>query len=249
MTGRWGIAGEFKGEFLSISHSNLDIDTVDGAICDLGRGIVLDDCFIAEPKDAYISYAAAVQGLNPAPKLKIKAFNNPFVDVRKEDYFYNPVMWAINTDPVITMGTDGTHFSPNVSCTRAQMVTFLWRAAGEPTPMSPYNPFTDVKSDDYYYNAVLWAVENGITKGTSDTTFSPNATVTRAQSVTFLYRRAGEPTVMNGTTPFTDIKPGEYYYNAVLWASDRNITKGTSETKFSPNADCTRAQIVTFLYR
>ena len=171
---------------------------------------------------------------------------NPFVDVPASAYYADAVSWAVANG--ITSGTTATTFSPNASCTRAQAVTFLWRAAGSPEPASTRNPFTDVKSDAYYYKAVLWAVEKGITVGTTDTTFSPNATCTRAQIVTFLWRDSGSEAVQTAV-PFEDVKRGMYYYNAVTWAVKNGITSGTTATTFSPNNDCTRAQIVTFLYR
>ena len=170
-----------------------------------------------------------------------------FVDVPSDQYFAAPVAWAASNG--ITTGTDSTHFSPNGMCTRAQVVTFLWRAAGAPRPSSSRNPFTDVPAGSYYYNAVLWAVENGITKGTSDTAFSPDASCTRAQVVTFLWRAAGSPSPKSTENPFGDVSSGTYYYDAVLWAVENNITNGTSDTVFSPDGVCTRAQVVTFLYR
>lgn len=176
----------------------------------------------------------------PAPAV------NPFVDVPAGSFYYDAVLWAV--DKGITKGTDTTHFSPNGICTRAQSVTFLWRAAGSPAAKSGAMPFTDVKAGSYYETAVLWAVENGITKGTTATTFSPEQNCSRAQIVTFLWRSEKSPAA--GTVnPFTDVKPGTYYADAVLWAVKENVTKGTTVTTFSPNADCTRAQIVTFLYR
>ena len=171
---------------------------------------------------------------------------NPFVDVKEGVYYYDAVLWAV--EQKITSGTSATTFSPDTSCTRAQMVTFLWRAAGSPKVENGKNPFTDVKADAYYYDAVLWAVEKGVTSGTSATTFSPDATVTRGQTVTFLYRNAGSPEV-SGTMPFTDVEADAYYAKAVQWAVQQKITTGTSETTFSPMSDCTRGQIVTFLYR
>ena len=171
---------------------------------------------------------------------------NPFVDVKEDAYYYDAVLWAV--EQKITSGTSATTFSPDASCTRAQMVTFLWRAAGSPKVENGKNPFTDVKADAYYYDAVLWAVEKGVTSGTSATTFSPDATVTRGQTVTFLYRNAGSPEV-SGTMPFTDVEADAYYAKAVQWAVQQKITTGTSETTFSPMSDCTRGQIVTFLYR
>ncbi|WP_418691086.1 S-layer homology domain-containing protein [Agathobaculum sp.] len=169
-----------------------------------------------------------------------------FVDVATGSYYEDAVDWAVENG--ITKGTDDTHFSPDGICTRAQAVTFLWRTAGSPASKTSTMPFTDVPVGSYYYDAVLWAVENGITKGTSDTTFSPNMTCTRAQIVAFLWRSEKSPAA--GTAnPFADVKSTAYYADAVLWAVKENITKGTTSTTFSPNADCTRAQIVTFLWR
>ena len=180
----------------------------------------------------------------------MKANGNPqtgvFVDVATGSYYEDAVDWAVGNG--ITQGTDATHFSPDGICTRAQAVTFLWRAAGSPAPRSRTVPFTDVPAGSYYYDAVLWAVENGITEGTSDTTFSPNMTCTRAQIVAFLWRSEKSPAA--GTAnPFADVKSAAYYADAVLWAVKENITRGTTNTTFSPNADCTRSQIVTFLWR
>ena len=180
----------------------------------------------------------------------MKANGNPqtgvFVDVATGSYYDDAVDWAVENG--ITQGTDDTHFSPDGICTRAQAVTFLWRTAGSPKPETRAMPFTDVPVGSYYYDAVLWAVENGITKGTSDMTFSPDATCSRAQIVTFLWRYEKSPAA--GTAnPFADVKSTAYYADAVLWAVREDITKGTTNTTFSPDADCTRAQIVTFLYR
>lgn len=168
-----------------------------------------------------------------------------FHDVSRFDYFYDAVKWAVDHD--ITSGTGRFTFSPNAACTRAQTVTFLWRAAGSPRPVSAVNPFTDVHYGDYFYQAVLWAVENGITVGTSATTFSPDATVTRAQVVTLLWRANGQPAARN--SGFTDVSADAYYAKAVAWAVENGITTGTGFGIFSPDAACTRAQIVTFLYR
>ena len=171
---------------------------------------------------------------------------NFFVDVPADAYYYDAVLWAAKEG--ITGGTDAVHFSTNATCTRAQAVTFLWRAAGSPAPKSHAMPFTDMGEGSYYETAVLWAVENGITKGTSDTTFTPNAKCTRAQIVTFLWRSQKSP-ASDSVNPFTDVAADAYYTNAVLWAVEHGITAGTTTTTFSPNNDCTRAQIVTFLYR
>lgn len=176
------------------------------------------------------------------------AWSNPFSDVKEGAYYYDAVKWAVENG--ITVGSSATTFSPNRACTRAQVVTFLWRAAGEPVISSgARNPFSDVKEDTYYYNAVPWAVEKGITAGTSATTFSPNDTCTRAQIVTFLWRYEGTPAPITTSTPFADVNSGAYYEKAVLWDSETGVTAGTSATTFSPDATCTRAQVVTFLYR
>lgn len=190
----------------------------------------------------------------PASKVTVEASFVPeapdpdipgFTDVPASAYYYDAVMWAVEQG--ITSGTSATTFSPDASCTRAQMVTFLWRAAGSPAPRTSSSPFMDVQPGTYYYDAVLWAVEQGITSGTSATTFSPGATVTRGQTVTFLYRAAGS--TATGTNPFTDVADSAYYANAVKWAVAEGITSGTSAATFSPDQACTRAQIVTFLYR
>ena len=171
--------------------------------------------------------------------------NMSFTDVAAGSYCYDAVQWAVANG--ITNGTDATHFSPNAGCTRGQVVTFLWRAAGEPT-VSGNVGFVDVAAGSYCYEAVKWAVANGITKGTDATHFSPNATCTRGQVVTFMYRAEGEPAV-GGSNGFVDVAAGSYCYNAVQWAVANGITKGTDATHFSPNATCTRGQVVTFLYR
>ncbi len=173
-----------------------------------------------------------------------------FIDVKASDFFYEPVKWAVNNK--ITNGTSSTTFSPYKNCNRAEIVTFLWRAAGSPEPTSTRNPFTDVNSvrDASYYKAILWASQKGITAGTNATTFSPYQECTRSQIVTFLYRYAGKPSGYY-TNPFKDVSSVNEasYYNAILWAVGRGITQGTSTTTFSPYASCTRGEAVTFLYR
>ena len=171
---------------------------------------------------------------------------NPFEDVSASSYYYDAVQWAVKNGT--TGGTSATTFSPDAPCTRAQAVTFLWRAAGSPAPSSTEMPFADVPTDAYYYNAVLWAVENGITGGTSTTTFSPDAPCSRGQIVAFLWRSKQSPMVA-AENPFMDVNAADYYHNAVLWAAENGITGGTGANTFSPDAPCTRAQIVTFLYR
>ena len=172
---------------------------------------------------------------------------NPFTDVKESDYFYTPVQWAVKEG--VTAGMSETLFGPEITCTRAHAVTFLWRTAGEPEPMTNDMPFTDVPSDQYYYKAVQWAVEEGITAGTSATTFSPDSPCTRGQIVSFLWRFAREPEPLLEEMPFTDVSAGMYYENPVLWAAYYGITAGITPTLFGPDSPCTRGQIVCFLYR
>ena len=171
---------------------------------------------------------------------------NPFVDVKESDYFYDAILWAV--DQEVTFGTSAVTFSPHGVSTRAQAIMFLWRAAGSPVPVGAANPFRDVSRDDLYYHAVLWAVEQGITSGTSKTTFSPEAPCTRAQIVTFLWRFGGSA-ASYGKPPFADVAEDAYYGEAVLWAAENGITTGTAAGTFSPEALCSRAQTVTFLFR
>ena len=171
---------------------------------------------------------------------------NYFVDVPTDSYYYDAVLWAVENG--ITTGSSASTFSPEGVCTRGQIVTFLWRAAGSPAPKSGANPFTDVKAGAYYYDAVLWAVENGVTAGTSADTFSPDGICTRAQAVTFLYRASGRPAVSGGAQ-FSDVAAGAYYEAAVVWAERNGVTGGIGGGLFGTEQTCTRGQIVTFLYR
>ena len=190
----------------------------------------------------------------PAEDVKVQAVfekdapisKHPFLDVPAGAYYEDAVAWAVGKG--ITSGTNATTFDPNGTCTRAQAVTFLWRAAGSPTPKTKLMPFPDVPVGSYYWNAVLWAIEQGITEGTSYLTFSPNDSCTRAQIVTFLWRAKGNPAV-SGNAPFTDVAPDAYYVAAVTWAEKNGITGGIGNGLFGSNNTCTRAQIVTFLYR
>ncbi len=170
-----------------------------------------------------------------------------FSDVRESDYFAQPVFWAVRNG--ITNGVSINEFAPDMICTRGQIVTFLYRACGSPEPLSTEKPFADVSEHSYYYRAVLWAVEKGIANGVSATEFAPEAFCTRAQAVTFLYRCFKTPGVNVTQNPFEDVAATDYYFDAVLWAVENGITFGTEADWFSPNGDCTRAQIVTFLYR
>ena len=172
---------------------------------------------------------------------------NPFKDVKEKDYFFEPVLWAVEKG--VTTGTSATSFSPDDSCTRAQVVTFLWRAAGKPEPKLKDNPFKDVKESDYFYKAVLWAVENAITTGTGAERFSPSAPCTRAQVVTFLCRAADGNVPRQPRNPFSDVSTSDYYFTSVVWAVERGITNGVDDAHFGPDLTCTRAQVVTFLYR
>lgn len=169
-----------------------------------------------------------------------------FRDVSKTDYYYEAVRWAVSKN--VTQGTSVNAFSPNAQCTRAQVVTFLWRAAGSPAPKSRTLPFRDVGPNEFYYDAVCWAVEQGITGGTGANTFSPDLVVTRAQAVALLHRAAGAPAARTASA-FSDVDSGSYYAAAAQWASAQGITQGTGGSRFSPDLDCTRGQIVSFLYR
>ena len=239
--GAYGSGKAFEGENVAIGVVEQRWDDF------LGWEVVSGGVSLAWPNDSITSFKMPGNDVVIRANFSGDASGNPFVDVKSDDYFYDPVMWAVENG--ITLGTDETHFSPNATCTRAQVVTFLWRAKGSPEPVGANNPFKDVKSDDYYYKAVLWAVENGITAGTDPDRFSPNAGCTRAQVVTFLWRTEGEPGNTLASNPFNDVKDGEYYYPAVMWAVENDITKGTTDVTFGPDETCTRAQIVTFLYR
>ena len=173
--------------------------------------------------------------------------NNPFLDVNETNYSYDPVLWAAENG--ITNGVDATHFGSTTACTRGQVVTFLWRAAGMPEPASTSHPFTDVNPKAFYYKAMLWAVENGITNGVSADRFDPNGVCSRAQVVTFLHRSKGSPEPKLEENPFTDVAAQKWYTDPILWALENGVTTGTSATTFGPNAQCSRGQVVTFLYR
>ena len=224
---------------------------------DPDKGYVLDTLTVLDSKDKEIKLTeknGKYTFTMPASKVTVAATfkasaptgKNPFIDVPAGSYYEDAVIWAV--DKGITTGTSATTFNPNGICTRAQAVTFLWRAAGSPAAKSAVMPFADVKAGSYYYDAVLWAVEQGITKGTSDTMFSPDATCTRAQIVTFLWRANGSPAV-SGNSAFTDVAADAYYAAAVTWAEKNDVTGGIGNGLFGSNNNCTRAQIVTFLYR
>ena len=246
----------YSGRVVEANLSSKDVNQTYGIKGKHGFTAVLKTTLTGRQRVAV--YAVTADGKNSRSAIAIQmvdipkgtppANESPFTDVKKDAYYYDAVLWAVNSDPQITQGTSKTTFSPNATCTRAQVVTFLWRAAGCPKPASTKNPFTDVSKDAYYCKAVLWAVEKGVTQGTSKTMFSPNAPCTRAQVVTFLYRSEGSPKVTS-KNPFKDVSKDTYYYSAVLWAVENGVTQGTDKTHFSPSKPCTRGQIVTFLYR
>ncbi len=172
-----------------------------------------------------------------------------FEDVDESDYYLDSTTWAGLEG--ISVGTSSTAciFDPTQGCTRAQIVTLLYQAAGAPEVTITETPFTDVSTDAYYYQALLWAYENGVTAGTSATTFGPNSVCTRAQIVTMLYRCAGSPATEATSINFEDVSADDYYYAAVLWAVENYVTAGTSATTFTPGRTCQRAEAITFLYR
>lgn len=175
------------------------------------------------------------------------ARSNPFADVPANAYYLDAVLWALDRN--ITSGVDAKHFEPGAATTRAQMVTFLWRASGSPAPSDTSSYFTDVPAGAYYARAVLWAAENGITAGVDRSHFDPNGIVSRAQAVTFLYRLEGFDPLPDRPNPFTDVAKGDWFCSAALWAAGNGITAGTGGGAFSPADGCQRAQVVTFLYR
>jgi hypothetical protein len=173
--------------------------------------------------------------------------DNPFLDVNETQFYHDSVLWAVENG--ITNGVDETHFDPMGVCNRAQVVTLLWRAAGSPVRGRAENPFTDVPDGVWYADAVLWAVENGITNGVSADRFAPDEVCNRAQVVTFLHRAGGSPDPELEENPFSDVDQRSWYADPVLWALEKGVTTGASDTTFNPNGQCLRAQVVTFLYR
>lgn len=218
----------------------------------------------ARPAPGYLflewfdTYAMKTVSENPTITIDINKNTNllayfveatPFTDVGAHDYFFWPVKWAISHDPVITGGVGNNQFGPNRECTREQIVTFLWKANNEPKPNLTQNPFPDVKSKDYFYKAVLWAVGNSITGGVPGGNFGVGMSCTREQAMTFLWAAKGRPEPKTTQSPFPDVKPGDYYYKAVLWAAENGITGGVPGGLFGVGQTCTRAQIITFLYK
>ncbi|MBQ4560766.1 MAG: S-layer homology domain-containing protein [Clostridia bacterium] len=244
-------SGEYMGKFDAKKHVGKDAIEL-GIELKAKPGYVIDNTTVVTVNGDF-SHALVKRDegriVYIMPDLAItQGFDNPFVDVKDTDYFYSAVSWAVMSG--VTAGVDATHFGPNKTCTRAQAVSFIYRAAGSPAiNKATGNPFKDVKESDYFYNAVLWAVDQGITAGVSADKFAPNSNCTRAQIVSFIHRWAGSPKARGSANPFKDVKESDYFYNAVLWAVENNITAGMSADKFAPNNKCTRGQIVCFLER
>jgi uncharacterized repeat protein (TIGR02543 family) len=253
-TGGTGTVSSFTLTFETAGGSAIaPISKESGASVDLSAytptrsGYTFDGWYSDSTLKQAVSAVTLTKDTSVYAKWTEKALDNPFTDVQDNAFYYDAVLWAV--DQKITQGKTSTLFAPADDCTRAQVVAFLWRAMGSPEPTSEVNPFTDVSPDAYYYKAVLWAVEKGITKGSSATAFSPEETVTRAEFVTFLWRAAGSPAPV-GESKFSDVADkSAYYYSAVVWAGEQGVTSGTSETEFSPEDLCSRGQVVTFLYR
>ena len=246
-----------KNGGVTASHKSAAKDTAVTLTVTPDKGYVLDTLTVLDSKNKAVKltekngkYTFTMPSgkvtVSAAFKAAAPASENPFTDVPSGAYYEDAVVWAVKKG--ITSGTSATTFNPDGSCTRAQAVTFLWRAAGSPEPKSAAMPFTDVPAGSYFEKAVLWAVENGITKGTSDTTFSPDASCTRAQIVTFLWRAGGSPAV-SGNSAFSDVAADAYYAAAVAWAEKNGVTGGIGGGLFGSDNTCTRAQIVTFIYR
>ena len=246
-----------KNGTVTASHKSAAKDTAVTLTVTPDKGYVLDTLTVLDGNNKAVKLTekngkytftmpAGKVTVSAAFKAAAPASENPFTDVPSGAYYEDAVVWAVKKD--ITSGTSDTTFDPDGSCTRAQAVTFLWRAAGSPEPKSAAMPFTDIPAGSYFEKAVLWAVENGITKGTSDTTFSPDASCTRAQIVTFLWRAGGSPAV-SGNSAFSDVASDAYYAAAVAWAEKNGVTGGIGGGLFGSDNTCTRAQIVTFLHR
>ena len=247
------IVKDSKNGEVTSSHKQAGSGTTVTLTVKPDQGYVLGTLTVLDSRNKEVKLTAKADGTYtftmPSSDVTVQAVFRAkvhFRDVPSGAYYEDAVNWAVANG--ITNGMTADLFDPNGICTRAQAVTFLWRAAGSPAPKTSAMPFTDVPAGSYYYDAVLWAVENGITKGTSDTTFSPSATCSRAQIVTFLWRSQSSPAA-GSSNPFTDVSASAYYADAVLWAVKENITKGTGSTTFSPADNCTRAQIVTFIWR
>lgn len=221
-------------------HENLDATWVQ---CSTANEFVVMRCYSYDGQLVdTIAFFASGENTSTNPFTPTSSSKPAFTDVADSAYYAAPVAWAVENG--ITSGTTTTTFSPNATCTTAQILTFLWRAKGSPEPTSKTNTFTDIKESDYYYKAALWAKENGLISGT---TFNGSTPCTRAATVTYLWKLAGSPSAASAS--FTDVPVTAKYSQAVAWAVSKGVTSGTSATTFSPDTTCTRAQIVTFLYR
>lgn len=214
----------------------------------LHYGIINYTSASASNRQKIYNYIVNTLGLDPGPA----PGTTPFIDLPAEGHWaHDAIVWAYNHDPQITAGTSLTTFSPYAELTRGEAVTFLWAAAGKPSPTSTSNPFQDVSSDKYYYRAVLWASENGITAGKTPTSFAPNDSVSRAEMITFLWAFAGKPAPASSANPFPDVSSNKYYFNSVLWAYGAGIlvgNEGEGSSNLQPKQPCNRAYVVTYLY-
>ena len=252
-----------SGGVLDLGNANAEFIWFDGGIITITGTLSYDSepphlvsitfpMYIASPENGiYRDGQFYDKDGNPARSVRLEAHpvSHPFRDVEWNAFYYQPMVWAYEHDPRITTGVDDESFAPNDTCTRGQIVTFLWRAKGCPEPKRRETGFIDLKAGAFYQKAVAWAVENNITSGMDKTHFAPDASCTRGQVVTFLWRANGCPEPKSSSNPFTDVQKGKFYYKAVLWAVENGITNGMTKTSFAPDTTCTRGQIVTFLYR
>ena len=234
-----------------IDHASVTAKGESSAVCDFQGGITLKHCELVKPEGgSIIGWGDIVDADgNRAAEVQIDAtaLENPFVDVHESDFFYDPVLWAYYNEPQITAGTDETHFSPYNTVMRSDAMVFFWAANNRPAHADIQSPFKDVKPKHWYYDAVMWAVENGITGGTDATHFSPKKTCPRSEILQFLYAAMGKPdyTIDN---PYSDVKPKHWYYDGAIWAYEFGLEKG-EDGRFNAKTPCTRGYVVTYLYR
>ena len=247
-----GLRGSSTGERLVVDNSNVTLECTEAAVTGFTGGITLVNCDIKSPAGARIQDGSIALNGNPVAALTIAARNtvtNPFTDVSATAWYYPAVLWAISQQPAVTSGVTPNTFAPKSSCSRAEVVQFLWNAAGRPAAAGAENPFSDVKENQWYYKAVLWAVKNGITTGVTPSTFEPKKTCTRAEVVQFLWNAADNPPTGSTVLAFTDVPDTCWYRAALQWATAEGICSGTTSTTFEPRKDCTRAEVVQFLYK
>ena len=253
VSGHWGIAAQSRENStkLVIDHASVTAKGESSAVCDFQGGITLKHCELVKPEGgSIIGWGDIVDADgNRAAEVQIDAtaLENPFVDVHESDFFYDPVLWAYYNEPQITAGTDETHFSPAKTVLRSDAMVFFWAAQGRPTVEAESNPFKDVSDKHWAHKAVMWAVKNGITGGTDKTHFSPSRTCSRSEILQFLYASMGKPgySIEN---PYSDINTNHWYYDGAIWAYEKGLEKG-EEGKFNATTPCTRAYVVTYLYR